>query len=139
MSECSSISSARSCRAGSTVERRGFGREVHAVTLGIVVVDGGGIVLTVFGWEFQAGGTMAHSRVIAGCANRLVKVGIDFLLFATAFLTLDKEEDESANDTKTDQADNSKSPSHGTFVFQETFAVSVMYSTCSRVRGRALT
>lgn len=109
----------RSCRTGTTVKGRGIWREVHSVTLRIVVVDVGGIKLPVRRRELQTGRAVIYARVIAGSTDRFVKVGVNFVLIATTLLALDEEQNKSADDTKTDQADNSKSTSHGTFVFQE--------------------
>jgi len=106
-----------SCRTGTTVEGRGIRREVHSITPRIIVVDVGGIELAVSRRELQTGRAATHARVIARSTNGFVKVGVNFAFIAAALLALDEEQNKSADDTKTGQADNSKSTSHGTFIF----------------------
>jgi len=117
MGKGSRIRCSGSCRTGSTVEGRGIRREVHSITLRIIVVDVGGIELAVSRRELQTGRAATHARVIAGSTNRFVKVGVNLVFVAAALLALDEEENKGADNTKTGQGDNSKSASHGTFVF----------------------
>jgi len=70
--------------------------------------------------EFQTGRTISSTRRINSvCTDRLVKVGVDFIMFSASPLAFDQEEEKTANQSQCNQPNYSKGPCYRTFVLQE--------------------